>query len=175
MLRAEGLAAEAIVLRLAPSLAPVALLALQMEIAELRTDAWRRVTITRVAPVNAPAMPATNLASRSPRDAVVAFAIANYGADRVTTRFRLANVRLTHTLRTFGSELHGQWRADEGIAPPPSALDCGLAATCNSPSTFPARGWITWAGYKTTSRIAWPEVTNPDGCDRSALKMLLLR
>jgi hypothetical protein len=28
------------------------------------------------------------------------------------------------------------------------------------------------AGYKTTTRIAWPEVTNPDGCDRSALKRL---
>jgi hypothetical protein len=164
MLRAEGLAAEARALRLALSLAPVALLALQMEIAELRTDAWRRVTITRVAPVNAQGSPATNPASRSPRDAVVAFAIANFGADRVTTRCRLTHA-LSHTLRTFGSELHGQWRADEGIAPPPSALDCGLAATCNSPSTFPARGWITWAGYKTTTRIAWPEVTNPGGCD----------
>ena len=78
MLRAEGLAAEAIVLRLAPSLAPVALLALQMEIAELRTDAWRRVTITRVAPVNAQGSPATNPALLSPRDAVVAGANANY-------------------------------------------------------------------------------------------------
>jgi hypothetical protein len=150
MLRAEGLAAEAKALRLAPSLAPVAPLALQMEITFLvRTDAWRRVTNTRVAPVNAQGSPATNLASRSPRDAVVAGAIANYGAVRGTTHLRLAHLFrrfFSHTLRTFkfGSELHGQWRAEEGIAPTPSLPSaCGLASACNSPSAaFPARGRV---------------------------------
>ena len=79
MLRAEGLAAEAIALRIALSLAPVAPLALQMEITFLvRTDAGRRVTSTRVAPVNAQGSPATNPALLSPRGAVVAGAIANY-------------------------------------------------------------------------------------------------
>ena len=149
MLRAEGLAAEARALRIALSLAPVAPLALQMEITFLvRTDAGRRVTSTRVAPVNAQASPiSTNPAVRSPRGAVVAFAIANFGAVRGTTHLRLAHILrplFSHTLRTFkfGSELQGQWRADEGIAPPPSALAGSLTSTCNSPSTFPARGSI---------------------------------
>jgi hypothetical protein len=148
MLRAEGLAAEAKALRIALSLAPVAPLALQMEITFLvRTDAGRRVTSTRVAPVNAQGSPATNPALLSPRDAVVAGANANCGAVRGTTHLGLAHVLrplFSHTLRTFkfGSELQGQWRADEGIAPPPSALAGSLTSTCNSPSTFPARGWI---------------------------------
>ena len=131
----------------------LALVPLRGRLAFKPTLAWRNVALIRAMLVLAQPVPATD---RAQRGHMVLTAVAKDAAVRVTTHLRLANVRLIHalsrTLRTFGSELHGQWRAEEGIAPPPSlpspspALSSsgGLALGRNSPAaTFLAHS----AGY----------------------------
>ena len=112
-----------------------------------RTLAWRCVAPILAVLVLAQVSPAMRLAHRAGDAAVAAVASADLLAVGQITlltlvSLTLVSLTLTRTLRTFGSELHGQWRAEEGIAPPPSALGCSLTSTCNSPSTFPARGSI---------------------------------
>jgi hypothetical protein len=123
-----------------------------------RTLAWRCVAPILAVPVLAQVSPAMRLAHRAGDAAVAAVASADLLAVGQITLLRLTLVSLTlrRTLRTFGSELHGQWRAEEGIAPTPSlpspspALSSsrGLASGRNSPAaTFRAHS----AGYKTTA------------------------
>jgi hypothetical protein len=159
MLEAVGLAVacltvcESVALAL-DAAALLALVPLRVRLAFKPTLAWRNVALIRAMLVLAQPVPATDRALRGP---MVLTAVAKDAAVRVvTTHLRLANVRLihalSHTLRTFGSELHGQWRAEEGIAPTPSlpspspALSSsgGLALGRNSPAaTFLAHS----AGY----------------------------
>jgi hypothetical protein len=117
----------------------LALVPLRVRLAFKPTLAWRYVALIFAMAVPAQPMPAKD---RALRGDMFTTAVAKDAAVRGTTYLSLANVRLSHalslTLRTFGSELHGQWRAEEGIAPPPSALASGLSSTCNSPSTHPA-------------------------------------
>ena len=146
MLGAVGLA---VVTLLAIALGAEALLTLRPLRVQLntRTLAWRYVAPILSVFVLAQVIPAMRLAHRDAGAAVVAGASADLLAvgqvTFLTTLGRLT--RDTHTLRTFGSELHGQWRAEEDIAPPPSALasDRRLASARGSPSAtsrFPALG-----------------------------------
>ena len=90
-----------------------------------------------------PAQPMPAL-DRAQRFVMITTAVAKDVSVLGTTHRRLAHLRLllSRTLRTFGLELHGQWRAEEGIAPTPSlpspspALSSsgGLALGRNSPA-----------------------------------------
>jgi hypothetical protein len=105
---------------LATVLLPVALRASRVWLMFIPTVAWRFCALVPANLVPAQPMPALY---RAHRGGSATTAVAKDAAVRLgTTLLRLANPRLSlsRTLRTFGSELHGQWRAEEGIAPPPS-------------------------------------------------------
>jgi len=143
MLEAVGRAVRTL---LAIALGAEALLTLRPLRARLntRTLAWRFVAPILAVLVLAQVIPAMRLAHRAGDAAVAAVASADPLAVGQITLLRLTldSRKLTRTLRTFGSELHGQWRAEEGIAPTPSlpspspALSSsgGLALGRNSPA-----------------------------------------
>ncbi len=129
----------------------LALVPLRVRLAFIPTHAWSYVASIHAIFVLAQPMPA---ADRAQRFVMIITAVAQDAAVRGTTHRRRVHLRLllSRTLRTFGSELHGQWRAEEGIAPAPSlpspspapSSSGGLALGRDSPAaTFLAHS----AGY----------------------------
>ena len=109
-----------------------------------RTLAWRYVAPILAVLVLAQVSPAMRLAHRAGDAAVAAVASADLLAVGQITlltlvSLTLVSLTLTRTLRTFGSELHGQWRAEEGIETFSAGVGIGLRFDVDLRFSFCAR------------------------------------
>jgi hypothetical protein len=127
MPEAVGLAVASFVATALRAAALLALVSLRVRLAFIPTLAWSYVASIHAIFVLAQPMPATD---RAQRCVMIITAVAQDAAVRGTTHRSLACVMLSHALfrnlRTFGSELHGQWHAEEGIETFSAGVGIGL-------------------------------------------------